>query len=122
MKNSFFLILSSVVLYVFLMAAVPDPIIEEKYPDSLPVLSQLSGSMSAIKGSGAILNSPEAVIYGISNEPIQVAQSKAGCEPRNVVKSGYFKLNSTYHWAIVTVQYPGPACQWRYTYNNCSAP
>ena len=122
MKNTYLLILVCVFFSVLIISAAPYPISEEKYPDSLPVLSQVSPVISAIKGSGYILNSPEKVIYSIQNETIQVVKSKSGCEPRNVVRSGYFKLNSTYHWSIVTVQYPGPGCQWRYTYDNCSTP
>jgi hypothetical protein len=122
MKTSFLVILFSIVLSALCISAAPNPVSEEKYPDSLPVLSKVSPTFSAIKGSGLSLYSPEVIIYGTQVEPIQVARLKSGCEPRNVVSSGYFKLNSTYQWAIVTVQYPGPGCQWRYTYDNCSSP
>ncbi|MFN2177615.1 MAG: hypothetical protein ACK2U3_16840 [Anaerolineales bacterium] len=122
MKNYYLLVFLSVFLSVFLIAAVSNPFAEENYPDSLPVLSKVSHFISAVKSTGVLSTSTEVEIFEITKEPVNVVKAKSGCEPRNIVNSGYFKLNSTYHWAIVTVQYPGPGCQWRYTYDNCSSP
>ena len=74
------------------------------------------------QGQPSFFSKKASKIFKITKEPVNVVKAKSGCEPRNIVNSGYFKLNSTYHWAIVTVQYPGPGCQWRYTYDNCSSP